>query len=101
MRIPLKTLFAASALVAGMAAAPALYAHGTEDTPGTQVPPMSQGNMMGQGNMMDQGNMEGRGDMMGMMKMMGQMMETHSKMMQTMIDAHGTAPSDNAPSDKE
>ena len=86
MRKTLKTLIVTSALVAGIAAAPALYAHGTEDTPGTQVPPMNQGNMMG---------------MMKMMGQMSQMMETHTKMMQTMIDAHGTAPSDNAPPDKE
>jgi len=100
MRKILKTLIVTSALVAGIATAPALYAQSTENTPGTQVPPMSQGNMpcqdnmMGQGNMPDQGNMMGQGSMMNMMGQMNQMMEAHTKMMQSMLKAHGTAQPD-------
>jgi hypothetical protein len=94
MRTSLKTLIAASTLVAGIAAAPALYADSPKETPGAQISPMTHGNMMGQGNTMD------------MQKMMGQMMKAHNIMMQTMMDTHstapsGTAPSDSAPSDKE
>ncbi len=73
MRKSLKTLGVVSALLAGIFAAPALNAHGSQS---------SQGSMMGPGMM-------GGGNMMGMMNMMGQMnqmMENWNKMMQAMID---------------
>ena len=98
MRTRLKTLIVASTLVAGIAAAPVLYSHGTEDTPGSGIAPTDQGSMMGQGNAM------GHGSMMGMMKMtdqtnqtdqMSQMLEAHDKMMKAMLDAHRAAPSDS------
>ena len=75
MHKSLKTLGVVSALLAGIVAAPALYAHGSQS---------SQGSMMGPGMM-------GGGSMMGMMNMMGQMnqlMENCDKMMQAMIDEH-------------
>ncbi len=75
----LKTLGILSALVAGIAAAPALYGHESQNP---------QGSMMGPG-MMERGTMMDRGNMMGMMNMMGQMnhmMENCNKMMQAMID---------------
>lgn len=76
----LKTAIAASALIGGLLAAPALYAHGT-----------GGGGMMG-GMMQDrQGDMMGQGGMGGMMKMMSQMsgmMEHCNEMMQGMDD-HG------------
>ena len=81
MRKTLKTLGVVSALVAGIAAAPALYGHESQSL---------QGSMMGPG-MMGGGNMMGRGNMIGMMNMMGQMnlmMENWNKMMQAMIDEH-------------
>ncbi len=107
MRASLKTLIIASTLVAGIAAAPVLYSHETEDTAGSGIAPMDQGGMMGQGHMTDQGDRKGQDgtmghdDMMGMKNttdlknQMNQMMEAHIKMMQTMLDAHGAAPSDN------
>lgn len=73
MHRSLKTFVVLAALVAGIAAAPALYGHESRSP---------QGPMMGPG-MMDRGNM------MGMMNMMGQMnhmTETCNKMMQAMID---------------
>ena len=59
MRTPLKTLMIASALVAGIATAPALYAQSPEDTPSPQVSPTGHGNMMGHDNTMGQGNKRG------------------------------------------
>lgn len=97
MRTPLKTLMIASALVAGIATAPALYAQSPEDTPSPQVSPTGHGNMMGHDNTMGQGNKTDQGNKTGMMKMMGQMsqmMKTHDKMMQTMMDAHGATQPD-------
>lgn len=63
-------LVAASTLLAGLAAATALYA---QDEPATRQNPMSQGGMM----------QDGRGmmNMMNMTGQMGEMMETCNKMM--------------------
>src|SRR3546814_6946542 len=77
MRRNLKSLLAASALLAGLVAAPALYA---QDEPASPQPPMAGQGMMGQGGMMQGGRgMMGQGGMMqggqGMMNMMGQMSE--------------------------
>ncbi len=74
MRKYLKTLAISSALVAGLAAAPALYAHDSGSS-------RERGATMGPG-MMGQGGMMG---MMGMMGQMGQMMENCNKMMQSMV----------------
>ncbi|MGD9724793.1 MAG: hypothetical protein AB7M05_08530 [Alphaproteobacteria bacterium] len=64
-----KTLLAAAALVAGLAAAPALYAH---DSGNSQN---DSGSMMGSGMM-------GQGSMMNMMGQMSQMMDHCNQMMQ-------------------
>lgn len=73
----LNTLVAASALIGGLLAAPALYAHGT-----------GGGGMMS-GMMQDrQGDMMGQGGMMNMMSQMSGMMEHCNEMMQGM-DGHG------------
>ena len=90
MKTNLKTLVAAAALIAGIGAASAVYAHEDE---------ASSGSMMGQGGMM-QGN---PGNMMGMMNMMGQMstmMETCNKMMQGMMEKHEQSP-DTPPQQQE
>lgn len=76
MRKSLRTLFVASALMAGIAVAPALYAH---ESQGSQDSAMGPG-MMGQGGMMDGGNMMGQ---------MSTMMESCNKMMQEMMGGHG------------
>lgn len=76
MRKYLKTLAIASALVAGLAAAPALYAH---DSSGSR----ERGATMGPGMM-------GKGGMMGQMGQMGQMMENCNKMMQSMMGGPGS-----------
>src|SRR3546814_15370118 len=68
MRKSMKTLAVASALIAGLAAAPALYAHDSEG---------SGGSKMGSGMM-------GQGGMMGMMGQTSEMMENCNKMMQSM-----------------
>ena len=68
MRKHLKTLLVASTLAAGLGAAPALYAHDSDD---------AGGSTMGRG-MMDQDGM------MGMMGQMGSMMENCNRMMQAM-----------------
>ncbi len=65
MRKSIKALAVTSAVVAGLAAAPALYAHDSKE---------SGGSMMGSG-MMGQG---------GMMGQMSEMMEGCNKMMQSM-----------------
>jgi len=90
MRTPLKILIAASALVIGITAAPALYAKGAKDTPSTQTSPMGHDGMMGRGSMMGHGDMMDDCDMKGMKKMM----EKHSKMMQSMMEMHGARQSD-------
>jgi len=88
MRTRLKSLIVASTLVAGIAAAPVLFAHSAEDTPGTQVAPMGHDEAKGHGGMMGQGHETGQdtkteqGNMMGMM------------MMKAMMEAHDAAPSD-------
>ena len=83
MRKSLKSLIAASAVVAALTIAPALHA---EDSQGSGMDP----GMMGQGGMMD------------MMGQMGEMMESCTKMMQShMSDQGGGHPShqgsENAP----
>ena len=73
MRKHLKSLLVASTLAAGLAAAPAIYAHDSDD---------AGGSMMGRG-MMGQG---------GMMGQMSPMMENCSQMMQAMMgDGHEPA----------
>ena len=72
MRKHLKILLIASTLAAGLAAAPAIYAHDSDD---------AGVSMMGRGMM-------GQGGMMGMMSQMNGMMEDCSEMMQGMND-HG------------
>ena len=82
MKTNLKTLVATAALIAGIGAASAVYAHEDQE---------SSGSMMGQGGMM-QGS---PGNMMNMMNMMGQMstmMETCNKMMQGMMEKHEQSP---------
>jgi len=80
MRKSIKTLAVTSAVVAGLAAAPALYAHDSKE---------SDGSMTGSGMMDRRGGMTGEGGMMSMMQMMqqmGPMMESCTKMMQTKTD---------------
>ena len=67
MRKSTKTLAVASALVAGLAATPLLYAHESHGPGGSTEPGMT-----------------GQGGMMGMMGQMSEMMEGCSKMMQSM-----------------
>lgn len=83
MRPNLKSLVAASALVAGLVAAPALYA---QDEPAASQPPMMGQGMMGQGGMM-QG---GQGGMMTMMGQMSEMMSTCNEMMKGMMANRGS-----------
>ncbi|MFC4350878.1 hypothetical protein ACFOW6_04900 [Fodinicurvata halophila] len=71
MRNSIKALAVTSAVIASLAAAPALYAEGSKESG-------SSGRMMGQGGMMNQGGM------MGMMGQMSEMMENCNKMMQSM-----------------
>ena len=76
MRKNLKTLLVASTLAAGLAAAPAIYAHDSDG---------AGGSMMGRGMM-------GQGGMMGMMGQMSSIMENCSQMMQAMMgDGHEPA----------
>jgi len=94
MRTSLKILTVATALIVGIAAAPAIYAQSTGTT---TAPMMDKGKMpmgqMGEGNMpmgqkgqMGEGNMPmGQGNMMAMMK---QMMKKHNGMMETMMKDH-------------
>lgn len=67
MRKSIKALAITSAVIAGLAAAPALYAHDSNESGGS---------------MMDSGMM-GQGGMMGMMGQMSEMMEGCNKMMQS------------------
>ena len=78
MRKSMKIFAVASALVAGVAIAPALYAHDSE---------RSNGSMMGPG-MMDQGGM------MGMMNMMGQMSQMVEHCNQVMGDRGSGQPNE-------
>ncbi len=71
----LKTLIVAATLVAGLAAASALYAHDSNGSKGSMTGP----SMMGDGNMMGMTNMTGQ---------MRQMMENCNKMMQGMVGDH-------------
>jgi hypothetical protein len=80
MRQNLKTLLAASTLIAGLVAAPALYA---QDDPAAAQPPMAGPGMVGQGGMMQGG--QGMMGMMGMMGQMSGMMETCNDMMKGMM----------------
>lgn len=88
MRKSMKILAVASALVAGVAIAPALYAHDLE---------RSGGSMMGPGTM-DQGGMMG---MMNMMGQMSQMTDQCNEMMQGAGDGGAGKPNEqwrgNAP----
>ena len=86
MKLNMKTLAVASALVIGLGAAPLVYAH---DTGGSQGSMMGQG-MMGQGGMMQggQGGQMGQGGMMNMMGQVSQMMATCNQMMQKMMENH-------------
>ncbi len=79
MKTNLKTLVATAALIAGIGAASAVYAHEDE---------ASSGSMMGQGGMM-QGS---PGNMMNMMGQMSTMMESCNKMMQGMMEKHEQSP---------
>lgn len=78
MRKSMKIFAVASALVAGIAIAPALYAHDSE---------RSNGSMMGPG-MMDQGGM------MSMMGQMSQMMDHCNEMMQGAGDGGSGKPNE-------
>ena len=71
MRKHVKALLVVSALGAGLAAAPAIYAHDSGE---------SDGSMMG-------GGMMGKDGMMGMMEQMSSMMESCNEMMQAMKDS--------------
>jgi len=73
MRKSIKAIAVTSAVIMGLAAAPALYAHDSEDAGGSMMGP----GMMGSGMM-------GQGDMMNMMSQMSEMMEHCNKMMQSM-----------------
>ena len=52
---------------------------------------MGRGGMQGHGSIMGQGNAMGIKKMTDHLEQMNQMMETHNKMMQAMLDAHGAA----------
>ncbi len=82
MKTNLKTLVAAAALITGIGAASAGYAHEDEE---------SSGSMMGQGGMM-QGNPGNKTGMMNMMGQMSTMMETCNEMMQGMMEKHEQSP---------
>ncbi len=87
MRTSLKALTVATALIVGIATAPALYAQSDSNTTGTITTPMGQGNMS-----QDQSNMPmSQGNMMGMMT---QMMKTHTNMMKQMMEKPSKAGSD-------
>lgn len=73
----MKTLALVTVFTAGIAAAPALYAHDSNSS----VAPMMGPGMMGQGGMMD---------MMKMMGQMNKMMGTCNEMMQSVTDHHGS-----------
>ncbi len=88
MRKSLKTLIVASVLAAGVAVAPTLSAHETQNPQG---PTMGQG-MMGHGGMMGPGGMMGHGGMTNMMGQMSQMMETCNKLMQGAVEKRDQAP---------
>lgn len=76
MRKSIKALAVTSAVIAGLAAAPALYAHESKE---------SGSSMMGQGGMMN---------MMGIMGQMSEMMEGCSKMMQSMHQGDSERPNE-------
>lgn len=82
MRKNLKSLLATSTLLAGLVAAPALYA---QDEPATSQSPMTGQGMMGQGGMMQGGQ-----GMMNMMGQMSEMMETCNEMMKGMMANRGS-----------
>ena len=87
MRNNVKRLLATTAVVAALAAAPALYAYAhTSDSPNTT----DQG-MMGNGGMMGGGSMKG---MMEMMRQMGQMARNCNAMMTSVMTDHGMAPNE-------
>ena len=90
----LKTVAAASALVVGLLAAPALYAQAAGPEEGGMMGESGSmmgesGSMMGGGGMMHQGGPMMGGDMMGMMAQMNRMMATCTEMMQAHMRDHG------------
>ncbi len=87
MRKSLKALIVASALAAGVAVAPTLSAHETQNPQG---PTMGRG-MMGQG-MMGHGAMMGMMEHMGRMSQTSQMLETCNKFMQGAVEKRDKAP---------
>lgn len=87
MRRFTKTLLPAAILVAGVMAAPSLYAQGDQSPSGSM---MGHGGMMGDKSTKDEGGM--MGDMMGMMKMMTQMSQ--------MMDRCNNMMSDSRPNDQ-
>jgi hypothetical protein len=88
MRPNLKSLLAASTLLAGLIGAPALYAQNEPATP--------QSPMMGQGGMMQGGQ-----GMMNMMGQMSEMMETCNEMMKGMMANRGSQRPDEQLQDRE
>lgn len=74
----IKALAVTSAVIAGLVAAPALYAHDSKE---------SGGSMMGSGMM-------GQGGMMNMMGQMSEMMEGCNKMMQSMHQGGSERPNE-------
>ncbi len=91
MRNLATTLVLTSILVAGVMAAPSLYAQGSQDQSGSM---MGHG-MMGDNNTRDEGGMRG---MMNMMKRMNEMMDHCNNMMSN--DRPNDQWRKNAPSDK-
>lgn len=84
MRKPMKTFAIASALIAGLASAPALYGQGLLGSHGSMMGPgmMGQGGMMNMMGQMGQPAPMGKMTQMGTMEQMSQMMEQCSQMMQ-------------------
>lgn len=91
MKIQLKPLAAAAALITAIISAPAVYADGKSKSPGSM---MGQGGMMQGGQMSpgmmqgDKGGQMGQGGMMNMMGQMNQMMSTCNQMMKQAMMRH-------------
>ncbi|WP_137390410.1 hypothetical protein [Rhodoligotrophos defluvii] len=100
MRPNLKSLLAASTLLAGLVAAPALYAQNEPAAP--QSPMLGQGGTQGGPGMMGQGGMmQGGQGMMNMMGQMSEMMETCNEMMKGMMANRGSQRPDEQLQDRE
>ena len=95
MRKSLKALIVASALAAGVAVAPTLSAHETQNPQGSR---MGQG-MMGHGGMMRMMEHMSQMSQMSQASQMSQMLETCNKFMQGAMDKRGQAP--EAPSQQQ